>query len=81
MELSWHVNKNFSVAVGADNVFNVYPDKFNAANNTSGLAQYSSFSPFGFDGGFYYGRGSFKVLSAFLTRSFQAGAKTPRPFL
>ena len=42
------------------NVFNVYPDKFNAANNTSGLAQYSSFSPFGFNGGFYYGRGSFK---------------------
>ncbi len=59
-ELAWHINNHFSVAVGADNVFNVYPDKFNAANNTSGLAQYSSFSPFGFDGGFYYGRGSFK---------------------
>lgn len=55
-ELSYNYNKNLSVAVGANNVFNVYPDKFNAANNTSGLAQYSSFSPFGFNGGYYYGR-------------------------
>ena len=31
----------------------------NAANNTSGLALYSSFSPFGFDGGFYYSRLNF----------------------
>ncbi len=59
-ELAWHVNKNLTVAIGANNVFNVYPDKFDAANNTSGLAQYSSFSPFGFDGGFYYGRASVK---------------------
>jgi iron complex outermembrane receptor protein len=60
VELAFNYNKNLSVAVGANNVFNVYPDKFNAANNTSGLAQYSSFSPFGFDGGFYYGRVNLK---------------------
>ncbi len=60
VELSFNYNKNLSVAVGANNVFNVYPDKFNAANNTSGLAQYSSFSPFGFNGGFYYGRVNLK---------------------
>ena len=58
-ELSYHYNKKLSFAIGANNVFDVYPDKFNAANNTSGLALYSSFSPFGFDGGFYYSRLNF----------------------
>jgi len=56
VELSYRFGKKCSFAIGANNVFDVYPDKFNAANNTSGLALYSSFSPFGFDGGFYYTR-------------------------
>jgi iron complex outermembrane receptor protein len=59
-EVSWHIKKDFTIALGANNVFNVYPDKMNAANNTSGLGQYSSFSPFGFNGGFYYGRLNYK---------------------
>ena len=58
--MSWHIQKDFTIALGANNVFDVYPDKLNAANNTSGLAQYSSFSPFGFNGGFYYGRLNYK---------------------
>jgi len=56
VELAWHLTHNLTVAVGANNVFNVYPDKFDAANNTTGLSQYSSFSPFGFNGGFWYTR-------------------------
>ena len=59
-EVAYHVRKGFTIAAGANDVFNTYPDKFNAANNTSGLAQYSSFSPFGFNGGFYYMRASYK---------------------
>ena len=55
-EVSWHINRHLSLAIGADNILNTYPSKFDAANNTAGLAQYSSFSPFGFDGGYYYGR-------------------------
>jgi iron complex outermembrane receptor protein len=51
--------KGLTLAVGANNVFNVYPDKMNAANNTTGLTQYSSFSPFGYNGGFYYLRVSY----------------------
>ena len=59
-EVAWHIRPELSIALGANNVFNTYPDKFNAANNTSGLAQYSSFSPFGFNGGFYYSRLNYK---------------------
>ena len=60
VETTYKINRQWSVSVGSDNVFNIYPSKFDAANNTSGTALYSSFSPFGFDGGFYYGRVDFK---------------------
>jgi iron complex outermembrane receptor protein len=51
-------------SVGANNLFNRYPDKVNpalmavyrAAGSTSAVAQYPSFSPFGINGGYYYGR-------------------------
>jgi len=59
-EVACHLNQRFTLAVGANNMFNVYPTKFNALNNPSGNALYSSFSPFGFDGGFYYTRLSYK---------------------
>jgi len=55
-QASWHINKRITLAVGANNFLNTYPSKLSAANNTTGLSQYSSFSPFGFDGGYYYGR-------------------------
>ncbi|RIA46797.1 iron complex outermembrane receptor protein [Hephaestia caeni] len=47
------------VAVGADNVFDVYPDHVpvGGAFGTAGYyLPYSSFSPFGFNGRFLYGR-------------------------
>lgn len=56
LEVAYHFNRHLTLAVGANNAFDVYPDKLNAANNTSGLNLYSSFSPFGFNGGFYYTR-------------------------
>ncbi len=60
VDVSYHYNKKLSVGVGANNVFNTNPDKLNSLNNISGINQYSSFSPFGFNGGFYYGRVDFK---------------------
>ena len=56
MELSVNFNKRITMSFGANNVFNTYPDKVNEVNNTSGTAQYGGFSPFGFNGGFYYSR-------------------------
>ena len=52
------------LSVGANNLFNRYPDKvnsallavYNAAGSTSAVALYPSFSPFGINGGYYYGR-------------------------
>jgi iron complex outermembrane receptor protein len=51
-------------SVGANNLFNRYPDKTNSdlmaeyisARNTGAVAIYPSFSPFGINGGYYYGR-------------------------
>ncbi len=54
-----------SIMLGADNVFDVYPDPNsdpgNVATNTGGNANFgifpfSSFSPFGFNGRFVYTR-------------------------
>jgi iron complex outermembrane receptor protein len=48
--------------VGANNLFNVYPDKYNpdlvaaqrAGLDNAAVAQYANFSPFGINGGYYY---------------------------
>jgi len=55
------------ISVGAINVFNRYPNHingellgaYNKAFSNSAVAQYPSFTPFGFDGGFYYFRASY----------------------
>ena len=43
-------------AVGADNLFDAYPRQIPAALDTTGAAPFTSFSPFGFEGRFVYGR-------------------------
>ncbi|MDG3439986.1 TonB-dependent receptor plug domain-containing protein [Nitrospirillum amazonense] len=58
--ISYQVTNAIGVTIGADNVFDVYPDKVIAANSTSGIYPYSNYSPFGFNGAFYYGRVSYK---------------------
>lgn len=49
-----------TAAVGADNLFDVYPRQITPNNNTTGASPFSSFSPFGFNGRFVYGRLSMK---------------------
>jgi iron complex outermembrane recepter protein len=52
------------LSVGANNLFNRYPDKVNdellalyrAAGNTAAVSVYPWFSPLGINGGYYYGR-------------------------
>jgi iron complex outermembrane receptor protein len=55
--------RGFELAVGANNLFDVYPDRL-PAGGIFGLNNfflpYSSFSPFGFNGRFLYGRVSFE---------------------
>jgi iron complex outermembrane receptor protein len=45
-----------TAAIGADNLFDAYPRQVPPALNTTGAAPFTSFSPFGFEGRFVYGR-------------------------
>ena len=56
LELAYHVTKQATVALGANNLFNVYPDANGIFNATTGSGQYPGTSPIGFTGGSYYGR-------------------------
>lgn len=57
-ELSWQVTPLVNLAIGANNLFNVYPDKNRVTDISATLGQgaYPGTSPIGFTGGFYYGR-------------------------
>ncbi len=67
VSISDEVFKGFTVTAGANNVFNVYPDKknpalqatYNAAGDNTAVLQYANFSPFGINGGFYYVRAAY----------------------
>lgn len=64
LELGMHITRALTLAVGANNLFNRYPNQVNPAilqayrtyYQSGGQAKYDTFSPFGFDGGFYYAR-------------------------
>ena len=64
LEVSYKVIDAVKLTVGANNLFNVYPDRVNAflrdeyfRNNSNGyVTQYPTFSPFGINGGYYYGK-------------------------
>jgi iron complex outermembrane receptor protein len=68
LELSYQLTKAWSVSLGANNLFNKYPDQVNAtllaerrANLDNGAVTiYPTFSPFGINGGYYYARVSTK---------------------
>ncbi|AXI02584.1 TonB-dependent receptor plug domain-containing protein [Aquirhabdus parva] len=59
LEGSYRFNPKLTLALGAKNIFNIFPDK-NGFISASGFGQYGLYSPFGFNGGFYYGRLSYK---------------------
>jgi len=55
LEVRANLNRRLQVALGANNLFDEYP---NPIPNSTGVA-FSSYSPFGFDGRFVYGRVSY----------------------
>ena len=67
LEVAYKVTDQVKVSAGANNLFNHYPDKLNpalrqdflAANSNGYVTQYPTFSPFGINGGYYYGRLTF----------------------
>ena len=56
LEVAYKVTEAVTVAVGANNLFNVYPDANGIFNATTGSGQYPGTSPIGFTGGAYYAR-------------------------
>ncbi|NML09242.1 TonB-dependent receptor [Sphingobium sp. AR-3-1] len=56
LDISAQVTKTINLAVGANNLFDVYPDRIGVIQAATGLGQYGSFAPFGLSGGFYYAR-------------------------
>lgn len=59
LEANWHLSSKFDFAVGANNLFDVYPERSTIADS-SGSQYYASNSPFGFYGGFYYARATWR---------------------
>jgi iron complex outermembrane receptor protein len=68
LEVSYDLTDDLKVSVGANNLFNEYPEKVSPALRAVMLAdtsngyvgQYPSFSPYGINGGYYYARLNFE---------------------
>ncbi|OYU71278.1 MAG: TonB-dependent receptor [Alphaproteobacteria bacterium PA2] len=64
LDVSYKVIPSVKVTIGANNLFNKYPNKVNATlrakyfetNQNAYVTQYPTISPFGINGGYYYGR-------------------------
>lgn len=68
LEVGYKISNAWSVAVGANNLFNVYPNGVNpalladqrAAGDNAAVHVLPTFSPFGINGGYYYARANYK---------------------
>lgn len=62
LDLAFELTSALKVSVGANNLFNQYPDELSAEarglniSGSNGVGKYPTFSPYGFNGGYYYGR-------------------------
>ena len=64
LDLNYQVLESVKLTIGANNLLNYYPNRINGLlrehylkNNSNGyVTQYPSFSPFGINGGYYYGK-------------------------
>ena len=55
LDVAYALTKQLTVAVGAQNLFDKYPDHIGVPNSSFG-DNWGSYSPFGFTGGYYYTR-------------------------
>ena len=58
LELSYDFSEQWTVSVGAQNLFDQYPDD-NPYEKVAG-AKYPVSTPYGFNGGYYYGRVNYR---------------------
>ena len=59
LEARYAVTPKFNVAVGADNVFDEYPEALPPSLNTTGNAAFANYAPFGRSGRFIYARAAY----------------------
>jgi iron complex outermembrane receptor protein len=67
LDLAYQVQEHLKLSIGAVNLFNKFPNHLNGEllaryashDDTSAVFDYSSWSPYGIDGGFYYARATF----------------------
>jgi len=66
LDVTWRFDEKTTVSLGANNLFDVYPEQNLAStgawlgSDNAGIFPYSGISPFGFNGRFYYGKISYK---------------------
>lgn len=60
LDVAYKLTPKVTIAIGANNLFNVYPDKNGIVDLKTGINQYGVLSPFGITGGYYYGRVDYK---------------------
>jgi iron complex outermembrane receptor protein len=60
LEGRFDVTDSIRLAIGAENLFDEYPDPNTPAANLTGTTSFSNYSPFGRSGRFVYGRVSYK---------------------
>ncbi|VXD02252.1 TonB-dependent receptor plug domain-containing protein [Sphingomonas sp. 8AM] len=56
LEARYRFNDKVTLALGAENLFDIYPDTMPAALNNNGVTAFPYYSPFGFNGRQIYGR-------------------------
>ena len=59
LDASYKLKNGIKLAVGANNLFNIYPNQLPASLQGNGFTLYNAYSPYGVSGGFYYARLSF----------------------
>ena len=59
LDATYNLTDSLSLTLGADNVFNTYPEKSNIVDGL-GENYYAQLSPFGLYGGYYYGRVNYR---------------------
>ncbi len=60
-EVSFRIAKTLTLAAGAQNIFNVFPDRNITVNSFNGIQTFPSQSPFGMNGRAVYGRIAWKM--------------------
>ena len=61
LDVEYNFNDSAQLTLGANNLFNVYPNVLMPANQgLTGFSYYNPYSPYGISGGFYYSRFTYR---------------------